>query len=196
MLSMKSYFAENKRLAGLTGFIWLTALVCGVYCASKAEGKLFSDTSDYLLAVLSHKSGFFRILKTGISVNIRFLLTLLITSSFLPFAPLTVALIAFKGFSAGLTSVFLIRIMKLKGALIAAGTVAVPLAAIMPIMFLMFVSALKFPIERHKTVDKTTAAMRRQNYLRYIAEQGILTLMLCLISLGEALISQIMFMIV
>lgn len=191
MNTAKKVFSQNKALFCGAAVVWLAACVCGIVCTLRLGGEVFEDVRDYVLSTLSAGASVWEIVKLGISENLRFLVCLLITSYAAPLLPLTAALIAFKGFSAGFTASVIIRIYRLKGMLISFGAVVLPFAFSMPLYFMMFVAALKFPLQKKRERMPLSPSEKRRQWLSYAAMQLVLTALVSAVTVAEAFLMQL-----
>lgn len=188
MNTLRNYFAENKGFFKLIFFLWFAALVCGMYCAAVFNGERYAGICGYTDDIINSSASFTMILKTGITVDIKYVILIVISSSLVIFLPITCAFVAFKGFSAGFTVAFLIRVYTWKGAVITFFTIVLPYVFSLPIYFTIFISALKFPVERMRRRGSASLADGRRAWFEY----GILMLLscaiLCVITFFEACI--------
>lgn len=193
MNTAKKFFAQNKALTFLVWVIWLSACVCGILCAARLGGDGFDNVREYVINVIDNGASVWEIIKLGLSENLKFLICLLITSSVIFFLPLTLALVAFKGFAAGFTAAIIIKIYKLNGIFISFGTVVLPFVFSLPMYFMMFVAALRFPMQNHKERLVLSPHEKRQMWFSYAAAQLVLMLLICAITVVEAFLSQLIF---
>lgn len=193
MNTAKKFFAQNKALTFFVSVIWLAACVCGILCAAKLSGDGFYNVQEYVINVIDKGASVWEIIKLGLSENLKFLICLLVASSVIIFLPLTLALIAFKGFAAGFTAAIIIKIYKLNGIFISFGTVVLPFVFSLPMYFMMFVAALRFPLQNRKDRIVLNSAEKRQMWFSYAAAQLVLMLLVCIITVMEAFLSQLIF---
>ena len=191
MNAAKKVFSQNRALFCGAAVVWLAACVCGIVCTLRLDSEVFEDVRTYVLSTLTSGASVWEIVKLGISENLRFLICLLITSYAALLMPLTAALIAFKGFATGFTASVIIRIYRLKGMLISFGAVVLPFAFSMPLYFMMFVAALKFPLQKKRERMPLSPSEKRHQWLSYASMQLVLTALISAITVAEAFLMQL-----
>ncbi len=189
MNTVKSYFAENKKIFAFSFFIWFAALICGMYCAAHATGERYDDIFSYTDTVISNTASFSKILKNGLTINVKFVIITVISSSLFVFLPFTCALVMFKGFSAGFTVAFLLRAYAWRGAVFTFFTIVLPYVFSLPVYFLIFVSSIKFPIERIRRRGHSSLSDGRRAWFEYGVLMIAACVLLCVITFFEVCIS-------
>ena len=190
MNTAKRLFSQNRGLYYLALFAWIAACVCGIICASRLGGEGFDDVSAYVKDTLATASAW-KSIRLGAGENLKFLICLLAVSSAIVLMPLTVGLIVFKGFAAGFTAAVIIRIYSARGIALSAATVVLPYAFSLPLLFMMFVAALRFPMQDRTERLAPSRAEKRRQWAAYALMQTILTALLCAIGVAEAFLSQL-----
>lgn len=190
MNTAKRLFSQNRGLYYLALFAWIAACVCGIICASRLGGEGFDDVSAYVKDTLATTSAW-KSIRLGAGENLKFLICLLAVSSAIVLMPLTVGLIVFKGFAAGFTAAVIIRIYSARGIALSAATVVLPYAFSLPLLFMMFVAALRFPMQDRTERLAPSRAEKRRQWAAYALMQTILTVLLCAIGVAEAFLSQL-----
>ena len=190
MNTAKRLFSQNRGLYYLALFAWIAACVCGIICASRLGGEGFDDVSAYVKDTLATASAW-KSIRLGAGENLKFLICLLAVSSAIVLMPLTVGLIVFKGFAAGFTAAVIIRIYSARGIALSAATVVLPYAFSLPLLFMMFVAALRFPMQDRAERLAPSRAEKRRQWAAYALMQTILTMLLCAIGVAEAFLSQL-----
>ena len=190
MSAAKRMFSQNRALYYLVLFVWSGACVCGTICAFRLSGGSFNDVHAYVADNLAASSAW-KTIKLGFGENLKFVICLLAASSAMVLMPLTVGLIVFKGFAAGFTAAVIIRIYSAKGIVLSVATVVLPYALSMPLLFMMFVAALRFPMQgKNERIPPSLASKRRQ-WPAYTLMQLLLTALICAIGVAEAFLSQL-----
>ncbi len=190
MNTAKRLFSQNRGLYYLALFAWIAACVCGTICASRLSGDGFDDVSAYVADTLGTTSAW-KSIRLGLGENLKFLICLLAASSAMVLMPLTVGLIVFKGFAAGFTAAVIIRIYSARGIALSIATVVLPYAISLPLLFMMFVAALRFPMQGKAERIPPTRAEKRRQWAAYALMQTALTALICAIGVAEAFLSQI-----
>lgn len=195
MNTAKRLFLQNRGLYYLALFAWIAACVCGIICAARLGGDGFDDVSTYVQDTFSSASAW-KSIRLGTGENIKFLICLLAVSSAMVLMPLTVGLIVFKGFAAGFTAAVIIRIYSARGIALSFATVVLPYAFSMPLLFMMFVAALRFPLQGKDERIPPSRAEKRRQWAAYALMQTALTALLCAIGVAEAFLSQLVLKII
>ena len=168
--------------------VWITSLLAGVYYVSIADKSGTEAIGEYIQNILSSDSAFFEVFKNGFGANLCFTLFLCISSALIILIPLTIFLIGFKGFSAGYTSAFIIKLYRLRGAVVSLGAIAVPLFFSLPAIFMMFMLSMETNIQNFH--NHPGADIRLKSYSSYCFKMLLLFCYLTAISLAEAFISR------
>ena len=185
----KSYIKEHSFAFFLSAGLWLAGLMTGMFFALSADYSSAQNVDLYIQSIINEKSGYFTTLKDGVLNNFWYTLSLCASSSFALFLPCTVFLIAFKGFSTGFTASYIIRLYGLNGVGATLTSVVLPHCFSLPLIFIMYVSCLDFPIRTFSLRTKITSAERWKMYLYHTLKMLVLFSALCVITSTEAFLS-------
>ena len=169
--------------------VWLSGLMAGMYFALSADKTIACDVDEYIQSIAGTNSGYFEVLKNGILTNLRYTAFLCLSSSFMVFMPLTAFLIGFKGFSAGYTASFIVRLYAVKGVAATVTGIILPLCLSLPVLFVMYVSCLEFPVKTFKLRSSISSLERWRMYLSYVAKMFVLFFVLSIITAAEAFLT-------
>ena len=189
----KSYIKQHSGLFVFVFAIWLASAIAGICVAMKADSDTAKDIAAYIETMLRSKNGFKAVLKNGITTDFNYTLLLCISSSLIVFVPFCVLLIGFKGFSAGFTASFIIRLFSLKGVGVTLTTVVLPLFLTLPLWFMMFMQSMDFPISTFKLRKRISSNDRWKMHLYYLAKMLVLFTLIIPVTLLEAFLSPYMF---
>jgi len=184
----KEFIKKRFVLFAVSLSVWLASLLAGIYYVSIA-GKTSADaTRTYMQSILDADSTFFTVLKNGFSINLSFTLFLCISSAVIVLIPLTLFLIGFKGFSAGYTSAFIIKLYGLRGTAVSLGAIVIPLAFSLPAVFMMFILSMETNIQNFRTHPEADERLRI--YSSYCLKMLLLFCWIMAVSIGEAFLSR------
>lgn len=189
----KAYIKNHLSFFILSFALWLLSAFAGIYAAFAAEGFAAQNVAGYISSVADAEKSFGAIFKNGLITNFKYTLFMCISSSFVVLLPVSLFLIGFKGFSAGFTSMFLIRLFGIKGVGASLFSVVLPLFLSLPPLSLMFVICLCHPIESFKMRKRITSEEKGVMQLKHIGKMLVLYAVLCAISLFEAVLSPLCF---
>ena len=185
--ALKRYFSQNSKWFLIALTVWLAASVCAVVCAAGTKGAVFDETYEYVSLAFSKKMSLGTLIKNGIVSDFKYVLFISLASSAPVLLPVTLALIAFNGFSAGFTATVIIKIYSLKGIAVSALAVVLPLSLSLPVYFLVFVSALKYSGDKMKSVRlKNPEAKKLTSHL---LSQFILFGVLCVLAVMRGILT-------
>ena len=188
LLKSNSIFKENRSLYYIILIIWLSASLAGVICAFTLSGDVFPDISAYVKETMEDGISVQSYIKIDVKENAKFLFALIISSCAPVFLPVVFALAAFKGFSIGFTSSFIIRLYSFKGALVCFGAVILPYAFSLPVIFAMILSSVRFSLKKRN--ERSFGERKTGEWISYIIKQSLFASLLCLIGTVEAFISK------
>ena len=184
---------ENKHTTVFVLMIWFAACICAICCSTLLDGSAYGGIAEYVEATVSEQNGIWKIAKNGLAENLKFIVCILICSLHTIFIPLTLALMAFKGFSAGFTAAILIRVYQFKGAFMCFFAIVIPLSLSLMISVAVAVIAVRFPFLQKREHPFLRNGEKRNMWLSYVALQLGLGAMLCVITFIEAVISYFIF---
>jgi len=187
----KTYIKNNKLFLFLSFIIWLCAAFLGIYFAFSAQTGLAENVCAYISSLGASKKGFWAIFKNGVLTNFKYCLFMSISSSLYILFPATLILIGFKGFSAGFTAMFVVRLFGTNGALASLVSVVFPLFLSLPALFIMFAECMKHQAVLFRRRKKLSSAKRAEILFYLILKILIIYIMLCAVSLLEAALSPI-----
>lgn len=185
----KEYIKEHYGLFIISFTLWLSAVFIGMYIAFSSDKALAEEIRQYIVSSVGGKHSFASVFKNGVITNFKYSLALIISSMSVVFLPAAAFLIAFKGFSAGFTSMFLIKLYGLSGLGTSLTAVVIPLVFSLPVLFMMFVLSLYTPISIFTSRRQISAEEKWKIQFSYIIKIFILFFLLCLINIFEALVS-------
>ena len=128
----KEYIKEHNGLFIISFTLWLSAVFIGMYIAFSSDKALAEEIRQYIVSSVGGKHSFASVFKNGVITNFKYSLALIISSMSVVFLPAAAFLIAFKGFSAGFTSMFLIKLYGLSGLGTSLTAVVIPLVFSLP----------------------------------------------------------------
>lgn len=192
----KEYIKEHHTLFMISFILWICAVFMGIYISFTSDAALSESIREYISSSLSSQNGFLSVFKNGVITNFKYSMALIISAMSVIFIPFTLFLIAFKGFSAGFTSMFLIRLYGISGLGTSLTAVVIPLFFSLPVLFMMFVSSLYTPIYTFKKKSEISAEEKWKIQFSYIIKIFILFLLLCLVTVFEALVSPVCFSVI
>ena len=185
----KNYIKDHFAAFYISLGIWIISLCIGMYVAFTIGEDSAKDVDLYIQSIINAKNSYLRVLKNGFITNLQYTFLLCASSSFFLFLPFSVMLIGFKGFAAGFTSSFIIRLYALKGVAATITGVILPLCFSLPVLFIMFVSVLEFPIGAFRLRNQISSGDRWKMYLANVAKIFVLFLLLSFITAVEAFLS-------
>lgn len=188
---LKTYIKNHKLFLTLSFIIWLCASFWGIYFAFSAQNKLAKDVGLYISSLNTSQKGFWAIFKNGVLTNFKYCLFMSISSSFYILFPASLMLIGFKGFCAGFTSMFVVRLFGIKGALASLVSVVFPLFLSLPALFIMFAECMMNQALLFKRRKKLSSGERGEILFSHILKIIIIFIMLCAVSLLESALSPI-----
>ncbi len=192
VINMLEFFKSHRRSAFLGFFLWLLGALAGIYISFKnppAEG-----LREYILGIAEAEKSFGRVFANGLGANLIFVFLMLLSSLFVPFMPIAVLTLVFRGFSASLGSALLIRLFSFKGAMAAVGALVLPLAFALPIQFMAFISSAD--MARSLAAAGRYISPNRGEITAQLLRMLLIFSALCAISAAEAVISPYVFEIV
>lgn len=188
---LKDYIKNHRLFLTISFILWLCASFLGIYLAFGAQKDIAKNVAEYITSLADAKKGFGAIFKNGLITNLKYCFFISISSSFFILFPATLLLICFKGFSAGFTSMFLIRLFGLKGIGASIWAIVFPLFLSLPALFLLFGECLEHPFILFKQRKKLTYQDKSRKHLAHIGKIFIIYLLLCLVSFLEAALSPV-----
>lgn len=191
MKFIKPYIKNNKLFLSVSFIVWLCAAFAGIYIAFGAHNKLAQEVGLYISSLIGSQKGFWVIFKNGVLTNFKYCLFISISSSFLILFPATLLLIGFKGFSAGFTSMFVVRLFGIRGAFASLVSIVFPLFLSLPALFIMFTECMKHQALLFKKRKKLSSGEKSEMLFSHILRIIIIYFMLCAVSFLEAALSPI-----
>ncbi len=185
----KEYIKEHYGLFIISFTLWLSAVFIGMYIAFASDEAMAEEIRQYIVSSVGAKHSFTSVFTNGVVTNFKYSLALIISSMSVVFLPVSAFLIAFKGFSAGFTSMFLIKLYGLSGLGTSLTAVVIPLVFSLPVLFMMFVLSLYTPINIFTSRRQISAEEKWKIQFSYIIKIFILFFLLCLVTIFEALVS-------
>lgn len=187
LVSLKRYFSQNSKWFLVSLSVWIAAVVCGLICAAGTDGKVFDETVEYVNSMFVQKTHLRTLIGNSVAAEFKYVLFITISSSAPVLLPVTLALIAFKGFSAGFTATLIIKIYSLKGIGISLLAIVLPMMFSLPVYFIIFVSALKY------SADKMTLSASQgtggKKLTSHLLSQLILFGLLCIIAVIRGILT-------
>ncbi len=175
---LKRYFFQNSKWFIISLAVWLAAGICGIVCAAATEGAVFDKTFEYVNSVFSQKTNLRTLTGNAIASEFKYVLLITLSSSAPVLLPATLALIAFKGFSAGFTATVIIKIYSLKGIGVSLLAVVLPMVFYLPVYFMIFVSSLKYSGE--KLMPPPLRSIDGKTFASHLLSQFLLFALLCI----------------
>ena len=192
----KNYIKDHFATFTVSSIIWIVSLFIGMYVALTIDEDSAKDVDLYIQSIINAKNSYFLVLKNGFITNFQYTFLLCVSSSFLLFLPFSLMLIGFKGFAAGFTSSSIIRLYALKGVAATITGIVLPLCFSLPVLFIMFVSTLEFPICTFRLRNRISSGERWKMYFTNVAKMSVLFLLLSFITAIEAFLSPKFFKII
>ena len=183
--SLKRYFSQNSKWFLVSLSVWIAAVICAIVCAAGTEGKVFDETFEYVSASFANGASVRTLLGNAIYSDFKYVLFITLSSTAPVLLPITMILIAFKGFSAGFTATMIIKIYSLKGIAVSMLTIVLPMFFSLPVYFVIFVSTLKYSGEKLKLPSNRKGDEKKLT--SHLLSQFILFGLLCITDVIQAL---------
>lgn len=186
MKHIRIFLVRYRAYTSACMVIWMCALVFGIYSACTKGGDL-PEISAYTASVAENDMSYGGTLVNSLGIHLKYILALLVSSSFAITLPVSMFLIGFKGYCAGFAALSIIRIYGVKGYVMTFFSLVVPYALTMPVWLMMYVLGLKYQMLRIKTGHRYPAEQKNKEWLSYAAAMLVLFGCLCLFECAVAL---------